>query len=67
VVESSPERTLAEAVSAGSDGDAMLRLLTQSNALRGLHQESGHPDPLLPARLAGVTATRELIDLGGGI
>lgn len=65
IVELSTERTLAEAVGAGSDHAALLSLITRPEAI--WDQGSGEADPLLPAQLAGVEARHRLLELGGGV
>lgn len=65
IVELSTERTLAEAVGAGSDYAAFLSVITQPEVI--WDQESETSDPLLPARLAGMEARHQLLELGGGV
>lgn len=67
VFERSPERMLADAISAGTDVGLLLRLLTQADALLDQEQETDSRDPLLPTHLAGIEAQRQLLELGGGV
>jgi hypothetical protein len=57
------QRVAADAVSASSDALVLLRLLEQPEVLEGLRAA----DPLAPARVRGIGARLELIELAGGL
>lgn len=68
LLETSDQRTLAEAASAPSDYAALLAVLSRPEVVQDLQQESGsNGDPLLPARLAGLRAREQLLAAGGGV
>jgi hypothetical protein len=62
VTEDVEVETVADALSAGTDLLAVVRLFEQPEAIETLKQS----DPLAPARLRGIEAREKLIDLAGG-
>jgi hypothetical protein len=62
VTEGVEERVAAEALSASSDEMVLLRLLEQPGVIATLKAS----DPLGPARVRGIAARQQMIDLAGG-